>query len=177
MFGKISEKENFSNFIKNNFYPPTFENFKNVFGITGIGNCFQRRLIFEKFFSGQRQVMKLAINVPKRETIRKRTIKYMKELGTYKVQYNQSIDVFVDLLYQYNLLTREFEKQGFVTSIATEKSGGKKSPILASLEVLRKDIGVWSDRLMLNPKAFKVEESPPQNKKKSAFAQFMGGEG
>lgn len=101
----------------------------------------------------------------------------MKELGTYKVQYNQSIDVFADLLYQYNLLTREFEKQGFLTSIATEKSGGKKSPILASLEVLRKDIGVWSDRLMLNPKTFKMEESPPSPQKKSAFAQFMGGDG
>lgn len=117
--------------------------------------------------------MKLAKNIPTRDTIKRRTIQYMKDLGTYKLQYNQAIEIFSDLMYQYNFLTREFEQGGYEVSAETEKSSGKKSPIFASLEVLRKDIGVWTDRLMLNPKSFKVEEGPPAKKKKSAFAQYM----
>ena len=41
-------------------------------------------------------------NIPKRQTIKDRTVKYMKELGTYKTQYNQIIDIYVDMMYQYN---------------------------------------------------------------------------
>lgn len=99
----------------------------------------------------------------------------MKSLGTYKTEYNQGIDIYTDLVYQYNLLTRQFENDDYEVSVETEKSGGKKSPIFASLETLRKDIGVWSDRLMLNPKSFRMDEGPsPGNRKKaSPFAQFM----
>ena len=57
----------------------------------------------------------------------------MKELGTYKPQYNQIIEVYSDMVYQYNYLSREFERQGYEIILETEKSGGKKSPILASL--------------------------------------------
>lgn len=111
-------------------------------------------------------------NIPQRQTIKDRTIRYMKELGTYKRQYNQVIEVFADMLYQYNHLSREFERSGYQVLVETEKSGGKKSPILASLENLRKDIGVYSDRLMLNAKTYHAEIEQPKEEK-SVFAQLL----
>ena len=86
----------------------------------------------------------------------------MKELGTYKIQYNQVVEVYSDMLYQYNILSKKFEEEGFEATIDTEKSGGKKSPILASLENLRKDIGTYSDRLMLNAKTYNAEIEQPK---------------
>ena len=97
-------------------------------------------------------------NIPQKDTIKRRTISYMKELNTYKKQYNQLIEVYADLLHQYYILTKEFEESGYEVVMETEKSGGKKSPILATLENLRKDIGTYSDRLLLNAKANKDGE-------------------
>ena len=111
-------------------------------------------------------------NIPQKETIKKRTIQYMNELGTYKKQYNQVIEVFSDMLYQYNYLSRKFEESGYQVMIETEKSGGKKSPILASLENLRKDIGVYSDRLMRNAKTYNAEIEQPKEEK-SVFAALI----
>lgn len=114
--------------------------------------------------------------LPTRDSIKRRTVTRMKELGVYKVQYSQLIDVFSDMLHQYNYLTNEFEKSGYQVMIETEKSDGKKSPIFASIETLRKDIGVYSDKLMLNPKANNTgtqkEPSEP-----SAFAKFLSENG
>ena len=97
-------------------------------------------------------------NIPQKDTIKRRTISYMKELNTYKKQYNQFIDVYSDLLLQYYILTKQFEESGYEVMVQTEKSGGKKNPILTTLESLRKDIGTYSDRLMLNAKANKDSE-------------------
>ena len=119
------------------------------------------------FFPRGNGGVELVKNVPQRDTIKRRTIKYMKQLGTYQTQYNQVIEVYADMLYQYNYLSREFEKQSFEVLVETEKSGGKKSPILASLENLRKDIGTYSDRLMLN-----AEIEQPQ-KEKSTFQKLL----
>ena len=118
-------------------------------------------------------------NIPQKDTIKRRTISYMKELGTYKKQYNQLIDVYSDLLLQYYILTKEFEDSGYQVMIQTEKSDGKKSPILATLENLRKDIGTYSDRLLLNAKAnkdgeinLKTNDNDPVNK---LFDNLNGG--
>ena len=114
-------------------------------------------------------------NIPQKDTIKRRTIAYMKELNTYKKQYNQLVEVYADLLHQYYILTKEFEDSGYQVMIQTEKSDGKKSPILATLESLRKDIGTYSDRLLLNPKSNNTIASrePP---KKSPFAMLLSSE-
>lgn len=114
-------------------------------------------------------------NIPQKETIKRRTIAYMKELGTYKKQYNQVIEVYADLLYQYYIFTKEFEENGFQIVAETEKSSGKKSPIFASLEILRKDIGTYSDRLMLNAKSLGDVSKPKEEV--SPFAKFMSQSG
>ena len=110
-------------------------------------------------------------NIASKDTIKRRTISYMKELNTYKKQYNQLVEVYADLLHQYYILTKEFEESGYEVVMETEKSGGKKSPVLATLENLRKDIGTYSDRLLLNAKAnkdgeinLKTNDNDPFNK-------------
>lgn len=111
-------------------------------------------------------------NLPQRRSIKDRTIKYMKALGTYKTQYNQVIEIYADMIYQYNYLSKKFEEEGYEVIVETEKSGGKKSPILVSLENLRKDIRVYSDRLMLNAKSYHAEIEKPKEEE-SAFAALL----
>ena len=114
----------------------------------------------------------MAKTTPARDSIKKRTINYMKDLGTYRTQYNQVIEIYSDMVYQYNILSKKFEEQEFNVIIQTERSGGKKSPILATLESLRKDIANYSDRLMLNAKTYNAEIEQPK-KEKSAFAKLL----
>ncbi len=52
----------------------------------------------------------MARYIPQRQTIIDRTVKYMKELGTYKVQYKQVIEIYADMIYQYNVLSKQFEE-------------------------------------------------------------------
>lgn len=106
----------------------------------------------------------MARYIPQRQTIIDRTVKYMKELGTYKVQYKQVIEIYADMIYQYNVLSKKFEESEYEVILDTEKSGGKKSPILVSLENLRKDIGTYSDRLMLNAKTYNAEIEQPKKR-------------
>ena len=128
---------------------------------------------FRKFFSTQKGGNYLSKYTPKKEVIRRRTVKRMKELGVYKVQYSQLIEVFVDMMHQYNFLTNLFEESGYQVMIDTEKSDGKKSPILASLESLRRDIGVYSDKLMLNPKSHKDSEKGNIKNKDDPFDKLF----
>ena len=99
----------------------------------------------------------MARYIPQRQTIIDRTVKYMKELGTYKVQYKQVIEIYADMIYQYNVLSKQFEESGYEVILDTEKSGGKKSPILVSLE---------------NAKTYNAEIEQPK-KEKSAFALLL----
>ena len=115
-------------------------------------------------------------HIPKRQTIIDRTVRYMKALGTYKVQYKQLIEIYADMIYQYNFLSREFERSGFAVTVETERSGGKKSPILVSLENLRKDIGTYSDKLMLNAKSYNAEIEKPKEEQ-SVVAALLARQG
>ncbi|MFU1797474.1 P27 family phage terminase small subunit [Paenibacillus azoreducens] len=96
----------------------------------------------------------------------------MKALGVHKPQYNRLIDIYAELVFQYNTLTDEFEKGGFQYEVSTDQGGAKKSPILASLENLRKDILTYSDRLCLNPSAMKAVK-PDKGKAKSGLAAAL----
>ena len=102
----------------------------------------------------------MARYIPQRQTIIDRTVKYMKELGTYKVQYKQVIEIYADMIYQYNVLSKQFEESEYEVS----------------LENLRKDIGAYSDRLMLNAKTYNAEIEQPK-KEKSAFAMLLEKQG
>lgn len=108
---------------------------------------------------------------PTKETIKRATIADMKALGVHKPQYNRLIDIYSELVYQYNILTEDFADGGYKAEVSTDQGGAKKSPILASLENLRKDILAYSDRLCLNPKS--LETVTVEKKGKSALAAAL----
>jgi|SRR5690554_74400 phage terminase small subunit len=106
--------------------------------------------------------------VPTKETIKRRTIKDMKELGIHKSQYNRLIDIYSDLVHQFLKLNKEFEEGGYQYEVATDQGGTKKSPIVATLESLRKDILQYSDRLCLNPRSLENVTADKEQKSKLA---------
>lgn len=103
--------------------------------------------------------------------IKNQTIKDMEALGTYKSEYDKIIDIYAELVYQYNTISDRFEQENFKYQVMTAQGGLKKSPIVATLESLRKDILAYSDRLCLNPKA--IESVTVQKGNKSALAQAL----
>lgn len=106
--------------------------------------------------------------VPSKETIKRRTVEDMKSLGIHKTQYNRLIDIYSELVFQYLTLNNEFEEGGYQYEVSTDQGGTKKSPIVATLETLRKDILAYSDRLCLNPKSLENVTIESQNKSKLA---------
>lgn len=106
--------------------------------------------------------------VPTKETIKRKTIEDMKKLGVHKPQYNRLIEIYAELVNQYNILTEEFERGGYQYEVSTDQGGTKKSPIVATLESLRKDILAYSDRLCLNPKSIETVTIEKGNKSKLA---------
>lgn len=112
-------------------------------------------------------------NLPSKETIKRRTIADMKKLGVHKPQYNRLIEIYSELIFQYNVLTAKFEEEGYEYEVSTDQGGTKKSPIVATLESLRKDILAYSDRLCLNPKS--IETVTVETGKKSKLAETLKG--
>ncbi|GGC88125.1 MULTISPECIES: P27 family phage terminase small subunit [Enterococcus] len=112
-------------------------------------------------------------NVPKEETIKRDTIKQMKSLGVYKIEYNRLISIYAGLVHQYYFQLREFEKDGSRTFVISGTNSVKKSPILASLESLRKDIVLYSDRLCLNAKAAENRKTSGEDDGDNPLANFL----
>ncbi|MED4783452.1 P27 family phage terminase small subunit [Brevibacillus choshinensis] len=106
-----------------------------------------------------------------KEKIKSKTISEMKKLGVYKKEYNRVIEIYAELVAQYDKLNREFEDGGYAFEVDTVQGGRKKAPIVATLETLRKDILAYSDRLCLNPKA--IETVTTEKKGKSALASAL----
>src|SRR5690554_2359377 len=95
----------------------------------------------------------------------------MKDLGVHKPQFNRLIDIYAGLVHQYLIALKQFEASGYAYEVETAAGGSKKSPIVATLENLRKDILQYSDRLMLNPKSF--ESAKIEMTKKSTLASVL----
>lgn len=83
----------------------------------------------------------------------------MTSMGTYRPEFSDMITIFADLIYQYELAKQEFYENGAEYEIETSTGSSKKTGTVSAMERLRVDIGTYSDRLMLNPKAYdKVQE-------------------
>ena len=109
--------------------------------------------------------------LPGKDTIKKQTIKDMKALKIYKPEYNRIIDIYSELCEQYGKLSKEFKDGNYSYEVDTMQGGSKKSPIVATLETLRKDILAYSDRLCLNPRA--LETVTVESGSKSKLAQVL----
>lgn len=101
-------------------------------------------------------------------TIKEKVIADMKGLGTYKPEYDNLIDIYADLLFQYEDARQKFIQSGYQYETETAAGGTKKSAIVATLENLRKDIIAYSDRLCLNPKSVETVTTEVANKSKLA---------
>ena len=78
--------------------------------------------------------------------------KNMEILGTYKPEFDMTIDIYAGLLHQYKQLEKQFEENSFAVSERTGYSdNAKKSPLVGSMENLRKDILSYSNALGLTP--------------------------
>ena len=107
-----------------------------------------------------------------KETIKRRTIRDMKDLGIHKPQYNRIISIYAGLVEQYLRAEIEFEESGYVYETETAAGNPKKSSIVSTMENLRKDILQYSDRLGLTPKSFETLTAEDNNKK-SGLADIL----
>lgn len=105
------------------------------------------------------------------ETIKRRTIQDMKDLGTHKPQYNRIVDIYAGLVHQYLIAVADFEDSGYEYETETAAGNPKKSGIVSAMESLRKDILQYSDRLCLNPKS--LENVTAESGKTSVLASVL----
>lgn len=75
-------------------------------------------------------------------------------MGTFAPEYEPIIEIYAGLREQYSRLSAEYsDGKSYHYATPTADGGAKKSPLSMTIESLRKDILLYSDRLMLNPKA------------------------
>jgi len=99
-------------------------------------------------------------------TVKKQTVAEMKKLGVYRPEYDRLVDIYAGLWEQYHRLMREYDTDGKYNYAAPTGDGGeKKSPLVATLETVRRDILAYSDRLCLNPKAEREGKLPAPGKR------------
>lgn len=107
-----------------------------------------------------------------KETIKKNTVCAMKRLGTYKVEFEPLINVYCEMREQYELYMAQLKKADYKCDESTAAGGTKKSALVSTIETLRKDILLYSDRLYLNPKALSDSKKAPE-KKTSALEEAL----
>lgn len=87
-------------------------------------------------------------------TIKNQTVRDMKKLGVYRPEYDRIVDIYAGLWEQYHRLMKEYDTvEGYQYATPTNDGGEKKSPLVNTIEAVRRDILAYSDRLCLNPKA------------------------
>lgn len=107
-------------------------------------------------------------------TIKKQTVKEMKKLGVYRPEYDRIVDIYAGLWEQYHRLMKDYEREGrYGYATPTADGGEKKSPLVATIEVVRRDILAYSDRLMLNPRAERDGKKQEDAKKQSKLAEAL----
>lgn len=96
-------------------------------------------------------------NLENKEDVYQIVVDQLKNLGTYKEEYEDIIQIYSGMIQQYKIFEVQFARDGFrVEEDYTNKAGAtnkRKTPIYGAMESLRKDITAYSDRLGLNPKA------------------------
>ena len=82
--------------------------------------------------------------------IRNQTIRYMQAVGTFKEEFDASVQRYSDMRGQYDILTEEWYETGCViTEKYTNKAGvtnQRKTTLYLSIENLRKELTDMEDR-------------------------------
>lgn len=103
----------------------------------------------------------------------KKIVADMKEIGTYKPQFDGTIHLYAETKYQYEILMQNFYESGCkVTEEYTNKAGFtnvRKTATYLALETLRRDIINHENILGLTPAGLrKINESEMKGKKKKS---------
>lgn len=99
--------------------------------------------------------------------------KSMIELGVYKPEFEPIIEIYGQLVEQYEILTKQFIESGYDFEEQTNV-GTKKAPIVTTLESLRKDILSYATQLGLTPQGLlKTDDGAFKKKKVSALSAAL----
>ena len=96
----------------------------------------------------------------------------MISLNVYKAEFDTLIEVYSGMLAQYDLIMKRLINSDFDIEVETQRGGNRKSATATAQEKLRTDLIMYSDRLMLNPKALqnaKIEK----HKEESVLSKFL----
>lgn len=106
---------------------------------------------------------------------KKSVIQDMTKLRIYKPEFNATIEIYVGLIKQYNKLVKQFEDSNYRVEEKTGYSdNSKKSPIVATIENLRKDILRYANELGLTPAGLKrINDKGLGGKKLSPLAEVL----
>ena len=78
----------------------------------------------------------------------------MGALGVYRQEFDATISIYCDLLKQYRIYTK-LKDSDFDGYESSGQAGSKKSPLMTTIEALRKDILQYQTALGLTPSALK----------------------
>ena len=100
----------------------------------------------------------------------------MISLDVYRSEFDTLIEIYSGMLAQYDIITERLIDSKFDIEVETQRGGSRKSATATAQEKLRTDLIMYSDRLMLNPKALRNAkvEAP---KEESALNKFLLGMG
>lgn len=105
---------------------------------------------------------------------KKSVVENLTTLNIYKKEFDTTIEIYVDLIKQYSKISKEFKAKNCKTEEKTAAGDGKKSPTVAALENLRKDILSYSTALGLTPAGLKkINEKSMAQKKQSKLAKAL----
>ena len=121
----------------------------------------------------------------KTDTYKKKIIADMKEVGTYKPEFNKTVETLANMYVDLDTARTQFEKSGGNMIVKhTNKSGATnlvKNPFYLIIENLQANILQYNRELGLTPKGLKnINEKEMSTKKKkskleAAMEQLSGG--
>lgn len=103
---------------------------------------------------------------------RESVVQDMKRLGVYKPEFNGIIDLYADMVAQYNLAWEEFLQGGCSAECKTKAGGVRKTAAVTTMEELRRQIGSYADRLCITPKTQGAGEKKAGSKLEKVFAEI-----
>lgn len=111
-----------------------------------------------------------------------KTTDYMKNLGIYKPEFENSVSRYAELKVQYEILTDRWYDEGCaITEEYTNKAGAKnmrKTALYLSIEAMRKELNDLENILGLTPKGLKqIRTKGFEERRESALEKFLGGDG
>ena len=95
--------------------------------------------------------------------------KALRSLKIYKKEFEPVLTIYGQLRDQYEVLTQQFIASGYELC-----AGGRKSPVVTTLESLRKDILAYASQLGFTPQGLlKVNASAFTERKTDALAKLL----